>query len=217
MNLQFFHFKLPILFSLKRKWLLGISFGLSALFLYGISKPHSLYEIHRFELTTIDQNIPFLPWTIWIYVSGLIYMPIAYHFNRSVVSINKHAYTFSSLVILSSTIFWFYPTVYPRELFPVPDSTNEPTYLLLTWIRQIDSPTNCTPSLHVSIAYLLALGFREISKKYFPWIFLWASLIALSTLTVKQHYVVDVLAGIAVAILLHFLFRIRKVHLSKPP
>ena len=59
---------------------------------------------------------------------------------------------------------------------------------------------NLFPSLHVAFAYSLARAFGERSgfggKVLF---FLWATAIALSTLLIKAHYLLDVLAGAGLA------------------
>src|SRR6185436_14225959 len=60
-----------------------------------------------------------------------------------------------------------------------------------------DVPENCFPSLHVSLAIIAAA--------YWPrarWIGIaWAIAIAVSTMTTKQHYFVDVAGGIAMGFL----------------
>jgi membrane-associated phospholipid phosphatase len=49
--------------------------------------------------------------------------------------------------------------------------------------------------------------FRKRDK--FPFFFVWATAIALSTLTTKQHYAVDVVAGFGLAVVFYWLFHRR--------
>lgn len=60
---------------------------------------------------------------------------------------------------------------------------------------------NYVPSLHVTYSYTMALAFA----RYCGWVgrlffFTWATVIALSTLFLHQHYLMDVIAGIVLAI-----------------
>lgn len=78
--------------------------------------------------------------------------------------------------------------------------------MLIQAVRNTDQPINCAPSLHVSLAYQIALGFLKDQKRYFPLVFSWATLLALSTLTTKQHYFLDVILGGALAVATHWIF-----------
>lgn len=64
-----------------------------------------------------------------------------------------------------------------------------------------DKPGNTFPSLHVATTVLGALRLRH-RRGGALWL-LWAALISVSTLTVKQHFLVDVLGGLAVAFAVH--------------
>ncbi|MBI4042683.1 MAG: phosphatase PAP2 family protein, partial [Deltaproteobacteria bacterium] len=67
-------------------------------------------------------------------------------------------------------------------------------------------PTNCCPSLHVATVYICCLPYLYEQKGKFICLFLWASAIAISTLTTKQHYFIDIVAGLGMAVLMHFIF-----------
>src|SRR3712207_475933 len=81
---------LPILISWKYKWVVGILSCAFAVGLYGISNQVQFLNAHLLPFTSVDRWIPFLPWTVWIYVSGVPYLFVVYFLNRCVVSLNIH-------------------------------------------------------------------------------------------------------------------------------
>lgn len=197
---------LPIFVGWRAKWPAGLLICFLAAALYILSNHLALRDAQTLPLLEQDRAIPFWPATVWIYLSGLIYLPVIYRLNRCIVSLNKHLYSFFALICISTVIFVIFPTTYPRELYPVPSGVDALTLKAFALLRWMDTPRNCAPSLHVSIAFLIAFGFLEDQKAKFPWIVLWAFLLALSTLTTKQHYLIDVLSGVALAGLCFIVF-----------
>jgi membrane-associated phospholipid phosphatase len=139
-------------------------------------------------------------------VSEYIYFIVIYALCRETLNMNRYVYAVLAIQFVSVAIFWAWPTTYPRHLFPLPDTLDPLTYKLFASLREGDSPNNCAPSLHVSSVLLCAfLFFNEQREKL--WFFLtWGAMISLSTLTTKQHYIVDVVSGLMMAILFHWLF-----------
>jgi len=68
----------------------------------------------------------------------------------------------------------------------------------LKFVRYFDGPTNCFPSMHVSVATLTAL---HASQTLGPWAWLFPVLIAISCVLTRQHYVVDLPFGAALGVL----------------
>ncbi len=62
-----------------------------------------------------------------------------------------------------------------------------------------DPGFNLLPSLHVAHSTLVALVFWKYGRKYFPAVAAGTLLISLSTVFIKQHYVIDIPAGLAFA------------------
>ena len=62
--------------------------------------------------------------------------------------------------------------------------------------------------MHVACCYLTALSFapREESRGAFWFYFIWATLVAISTLPTKQHYVADVVSGATLAVVGYWFF-----------
>ena len=70
---------------------------------------------------------------------------------------------------------------------------------ILAWLYRADQPTDLFPSLHVALAFLMAKAVGRERPAWHPAMLAWATLIALSTLLIRQHYLVDVIAGVVVA------------------
>jgi hypothetical protein len=121
-------------------------------------------------------------------------------------NLNKYLYSIMAMQIFSVIIFMLWPTIYPRQDFPLPADSHSLTTFIFSCLRSIDHPTSCLPSLHISSCYLSAFVFLDEQKSKFWFFFLWATAIGISTLTTKQHYLIDVIAGLAVAYAFYWIF-----------
>jgi membrane-associated phospholipid phosphatase len=161
-------------------------------------------------ITEFDLAIPFMPQHIWIYHSIL---PVIFLTMLSLVQTRTlfittfWACAFATLVLNIS--YLCFPSFYPRADFEV--NTISEAFLYLT--RKIDASHNTFPSGHVTFAWIMFLGaiktklanrVEGIKALYL----LWALGIALSTLTLKQHYLVDVISGITLAYLSFYASRL---------
>lgn len=202
---------LPLFITRGNKYFAGAIMYALAYVLYYTTNHYPLYEPTLLPLTWIDQNTPFLPWTVLIYISEYFYFAFVYILLREEDNINQYLYSYFVAQLIACLVFVIYPVTYPRELFPIP--SNIPLWLQETWIwlRKADAPTNCLPSLHVASVYLSAFAFiTDKQKKLFWFFFIWSTLIAFTTLTTKQHYLVDILSGMALAGSTYFWFHHRQ-------
>ncbi len=168
---------------------------LATLFIfYGLYLVVNQWPLERYKIFFMpcEEKIPFLPWTIFIYLSlffqaviFLKYLPEKLFWKTMVLG----------FVILAVHLAFFIliPARYPRESYP---SDN----IVLKLFRIIDTSGNCLPSLHVSCAILFANCYCLWKESKFKKVIacIWSVLIILSTLTTKQHYILDILAGIIV-------------------
>ncbi len=171
------------------------------LFCYGIGKLELLATPHQLPLLALDRAIPFLPWTVLLYGTATWACLIAWLLvpNRRDAGRLLAAVTISAVVCM--LCFVAFPTTFPRELYPTPAGD---AYWLreLAELRESDSPTNCLPSLHVALAWSIGLTaaswMRRAWARAIP--IAWASLVTVTTLTTKQHYLVDIPPGFLVGL-----------------
>jgi len=150
---------------------------------------------HVLPFSSVDHAVPFFPLSVWIYLSEVIICVAAFYTARDVRNIARYVGSLISITILAVICFMFFPTVFPRLHFPLPADVDQYTLGLFNWLRRVDYPTNCLPSLHVCYSYLASFVFLQEQRSKFPFYFTWATLIAISTLTTKQHYFLDVVVG----------------------
>jgi membrane-associated phospholipid phosphatase len=206
---------LPLFLTRRSKFPMGaLMFGL-AVALYLPVNHFPAFEPQLLPLSWADRAVPFLPNSVWIYLSEWIFFIVVYALARDLNNTNKYIYSFLGLQLLSVAIFWVWPTTYPRGGFPLPDDLNALTYYAFSNLRTIDTPGNCCPSLHVSSCYLSSFIFLDEQRGKFPFFFIWATLIALSTLTTKQHYVIDLVTGLLLALICYWFFH-RYVDYRRP-
>lgn len=81
-----------------------------------------------------------------------------------------------------------------------------------------DNPYNCFPSIHVLNSVLIALytcGSEKVCKWTKVICIIMSVSISLATMFIKQHYFVDVLAGVIFACILYFSFKNLKFNFYK--
>lgn len=197
----------PLFINEKNKFSVGILIAFIAIFFYLPPNHIHFFEPKMLEFSWVDTAIPFLPYSVWIYTSEYLFFGVVYWTCRDFKNLNQYFYSFLGLQVVSSLIFWLWPTTYPRNQFPLPNHLEGTlTYFVFDSLRKTDTAANCCPSLHVSSVYLSSFLFLREQRNKLPLFFLWATLIAISTLTTKQHYLIDVITGLMMASLTYWFF-----------
>jgi membrane-associated phospholipid phosphatase len=148
-------------------------------------------------LTPADRVVPLRPRSLWLYLSFVPFCLAAIHDVRSIPRMVRMMACLVLATLVSYRSFLRFPSSYPR-----PDVAVDDPRLAGAWrsLRAIDLPGNTFPSVHAGHAFLLALMLApELPEEEAEARILWAILISLSTLTTKQHYLVDIAGGIVVA------------------
>jgi len=188
-------------FSSRQKFWVGILGICSFMLFYMLPNHFNFFTPTQLYLFEVEKQIPFIDWTIWFYVSDYLYIALVFILLQDKENMNRIFYSQITMLIFAMFIFFFLPTAYPR-----PEITyNGLSGWMLNLLHSADTPGNACPSIHVGMTFLGGFGFIKEKKRLFSLFMLWAVLISVSTLTVKQHYLIDVLAGFLMAILFYFL------------
>lgn len=163
---------------------------------YAIDFQHAAGDGKAFEpwVTEVglDAAIPFWPIWVWPYLSyfPLCFLPLLFcaHHGR----FRRVALAYSLTYVPSLIFFYLVPTKMIRPSFEATDLTMR----AMTWLYEIDPGYNIFPSLHVANAVLVAWIFQRHAPRWAPLLWIEAALITASTVLVKQHYVVDLPAGV---------------------
>ena len=175
---------------------------------YGFTNRFPVFAPKLLPLGSIDHFFGFHPWTVWIYMSDyfLIFMPLFLVHDKDFFKTMIKGFMWNFIIHFS--IFFFFPTTMIRPALIENNFTN----FAFNILRTFDTPNNCFPSQHVSLCFVVASCFWHYNRKSAPIFLLWASAIAVSTMTTKQHYFLDVLGGLIVALMIDvFVFRRRNI------
>lgn len=177
-----------------------------ALIFYLLTNQIHFFSPHYLPLTKIDYYISMNSFMLWVYLSMYPMMYLAFINIKKIRTLNNAFYSFFMMETVAFIIFLIYPTVYPRELFLIPDNITGISRTAFMYLRFADTPANCCPSLHVANCFICTFYLYNESLKKFFFFLAWSILIAISTMATKQHYIWDVLAGITLAIVHYWLF-----------
>ncbi len=179
----------------QNKWTIIAFASLIFGILYKLSGAISYKNGVILTLLDFEEKIPLIPSTIWIYIVLYpIYLIWSLTTFKDENNMNKLLYSFLLLTLISCAIFISFPLNYPREYYPLLFSETI-SHKLLQYVRLIDKPSNCFPSLHVGLCFLFAFIHKNESKKRYVISLLISFSIAISTLTTKQHYFYDLVGG----------------------
>ena len=178
----------------------GISFTLALLSNQIAFQGSRLFEKGRYhaDLTLpADAAVPFLPWTVTIYVGCFLFWLILYRLIARLPRQEADRFFCANLLgkAGSFVVFVLFPTTMSR-----PELGGGTGWIALMRILYgIDTPDNLFPSLHCMVAWLCWVGIRDNRRIPFPWriaALLMAVAVCLSTLTIRQHVLMDVAGGI---------------------
>lgn len=154
-------------------------------------------------LTSLDPLIAYHPGALWPYLSLWVYVGVPAAVMPSVGVALRFAGWAAALCVTGLLCFWLWPTVLPPSWVPGGPADNAGLALL----RGLDAPGNACPSLHVACAVFSALWIdRQLAALGAPaWPRLvsaaWLLAIVWSTVALRQHVLIDVVAGTALGAL----------------
>ena len=155
----------------------------------GLNHGPSVFSSH----TPIDDLIPLVPLFVVPYVTlrPLLYASaLAFLAVRAAV-LRSAAVSMTAIFLVSYAFYVLSQTYMVR-----PDVTGSD--LLSAMLRDVyasDQPYNDFPSLHASLSTMIAVHWLRADRRVGTPIALWAALVAISTVFVKQHYLPDLIAG----------------------
>lgn len=155
--------------------------------------------------TALDRLVPFAPGWIWAYVSLAVLVPLAPLLATSRDELARYATGLAWLCVPCFVVFLLFPVLGPRpELHPESG--------LYAWIVSVDRPSNSLPSLHAGLAAYSLLYIDRVLGRTLPprrrlvvcgLATTWGALILYSTLATRQHWALDLPAGVVIAWLAH--------------
>lgn len=161
-------------------------------------------RIQHVPAIAIDSAIPLVP--VWSLIYGALYaflIALPVFVVREEEHLRRTVWAYLSVWILAYICFLAYPTVAPR-----PEEVAETGFgaWALRLLYGMDPPYNCFPSLHVAHSFVSALTCFRVHRHVGIAAIISASLVGLSTLFTKQHYVLDVIAGVLMAVVAYAIF-----------
>lgn len=189
-------------------WIVIFSFfALEGAYFLTLFRTADYHVIH----VALDDKIPFLPVFVVFYFFWYVYVPI-----HLIVSARKNRDFFflqSTTLLVTMLICWLVFLIYPTCIDFIPKVTgNDPFSALCRFLYDIDQPINVFPSMHCAnaVAIHLTVCFAGPFRNKRIWHILDTAvciMICLSTLFIKQHSVLDAVAGIILAVVVFLVVR----------
>lgn len=157
-------------------------------------------SIHCDLSTSLDEMIPFVPWTILLYWGCYLFWIANYVLGSR--QEEETAFRLLSADFLAKIVCLFFFLVLPTTNTRPVIAGNSIWEELMLVLYRVDAADNLFPSIHCLTSHFCFIAVRE-NKKIPKWYRIASLLVSvsicISTLTTKQHVLVDVIAGITLA------------------
>jgi membrane-associated phospholipid phosphatase len=161
---------------------------------YQLLARHAFFPIWDVPLTPLDRIIPFqpVPWG-WIYLSQFLFTGTLPWLLTDRQEILRCIVGLAFMSVISFAIFVFLPVSAPAR--PIHEAAS------MGIIAFYDGPFACFPSLHAGfVCYAIALAWRMFGRVMpaLGWAIcgVWAVGILYATIATRQHYALDLAAGL---------------------
>jgi membrane-associated phospholipid phosphatase len=187
------------------KWwpakMIGMTLGIALFFAaYFWVLHHPLFPVTIMPLTAVDRLIGFRPEVLPLYLSLWLYVSLAPALMIERREIMSYAIAAVGMSLIGLGIFLMWPTT---VVWSDADQSRHPAFAFL---KTVDASGNVCPSLHVAFAVFTAVCLARLLRQMgagrivcaFNW--LWCLGILYSTVAIRQHVALDVLAGAGLGI-----------------
>lgn len=168
-------------------------------FSYTLSGFNPFFEPWHPRVTQVDLAIPFLEETVWVYLSHIGMLFTGWWWMKGGHACTRQFYAVMLCTVLATCYFLLYPTQIDRITLAAVRA-DPLTTAAWAFLLSADKPTNCFPSMHVALSTLTAVGLSRASPHWRILAPLWAAGIAITTMTTRQHVLLDVLGGLGLAL-----------------
>lgn len=153
--------------------------------------------------TALDRKIPFVPHLALVYFSTYIFVIQPFLILSDARQFYWMLASFGSITLVASLVHALVPSKIERmERLHLKGFSGK----LIDIFQQTCKPYGNFPSMHVALSVpVVGANFMFAGTTAGSIALVWGILIALSTLFTKQHYIIDVLAGLAGGILIYLL------------
>lgn len=182
--------------------ILAVSYGLFAATYLAINEWSVGRAAHTLSLPG-EERLPFLPVFEYLYVLTYFIGALLVATVRDYASCRQLARATGLSLLTAYTTYLLFPVYLERPHLEVSSF-----HAWLLSLEYLDKPYNHFPSLHVAFSWL-AVHASQVSGRFRVGLYVLAAGISVSTLLVKQHYIVDVLYGFALAWIAWWLARSR--------
>jgi membrane-associated phospholipid phosphatase len=150
--------------------------------------------------TPLDARIPFVPETVFLYAWVYTAMVFPLFVVRSSALFRRVGLAYAIVIAVCLATFAVFP-VTAVDLRPDAGALDVSRFSgwAVKLVYTLDPPFNLFPSVHLAVATLAALSAWTARPIYGAIGFAWLIPIAVSVSTVKQHFLIDIVAGAGLA------------------
>ena len=178
--------------------------GLMTLFVGGyFSLGLSTNPTRAHELTTqLDEQIPFIASPVWVYLWAFPCSLLPMFVVRCPRLFRRSAIAYAMVIVVALVFFASYPVTSIRlRVAATTLDLAHPSDWAVSVVYSLDPPYNLFPSLHLAITALAAFSVRRAAKLCGTAILLSAAFVGVAACMIKQHCLLDVFGGFALAAL----------------
>jgi membrane-associated phospholipid phosphatase len=175
---------------------------------YFVLQRVTFFPVRTFAPSPLDRAVAFAPAWVFAYQSLYLFMPIMPWLAASRDQLARYARGLVAMSLAAFLVFILYPVAGPR---PQDLSASSDVNTAFRLLLRVDTPLNSFPSMHAGMtAYSLLFGLALLRGA--PWparaaygvaAGAWGLAILYSTLATKQHFAIDLPAGILFACAAH--------------
>lgn len=170
------------------------------------------YPLTVMPVTAVDRMIPFQPQAFYLYITLWVYVSLPPALLASRRELYGYGVAMAATCLAGLLIFHFWPTAVP------PADIDWARYPDMEFLKNLDAAGNACHSLHVATAVFSGIWLHHLLRRFgapllmFAVNGVWCAGILYSTMAVRQHVVLDVIAGLALGVLAVWLALRHQVH-----